>query len=361
MVNVPSPYMVDYFNELGKHCDLTVIFEKETSSERDKSWNEYRFENFRGIILKGISTSVDKAFCPQIVKYLRKNKYDYIISSSMSTPTGIIAIFYMKLMGIPYYLESEGGFAKSGKGIKEGFKKLVMQNAKGYLSTTALGDEYFVTYGADRDKIYKYPFTSLYEKDLAAEPVGIEEKLALRDELAIKETEGVVLAVGRFIQCKGFDLLIKAAANISKDVGVYIVGGEPTDEYIRLKEECKADNLHFVGFKDKDSLAKYYKAADLFVLPTREDTWGLVINEAMAYGLPVITTDRCVAGTELVDDENGRLIPTESVEAIEEAVNVVLRDRQKLKEMGTVSLDRMQWYTFESMVRVHMDFFENNK
>jgi len=258
-------------------------------------------------------------------------------------------------------LESEGGFAKSGKGIKEGFKKLVMQNAKGYFSTTALGDEYFVTYGADRDKIYKYPFTSLYEKDIVTEPVGVEEKLALRDELAIKETEGVVLAVGRFIQCKGFDLLIKAASRIKKGVGVYIVGGEPTKEYIELRNSLKADNIHFVGFKDKATLLKYYRAADIFVLPTREDTWGLVINEAMAQGLPVITTDHCVAGTELVDDDNGRLIPIESEDAIADAINFIIEDEARLKAMGEASLRKIQWYSFEHMARVHMDFFEKEQ
>ena len=62
IVNVPAPYMVNYFNELGKLVELTVIFEKDTSTERDKSWSEYRFDNFKGIILKGISTAPDAAF-----------------------------------------------------------------------------------------------------------------------------------------------------------------------------------------------------------------------------------------------------------------------------------------------------------
>ena len=55
-------------------------------------------------------------------------------------------------------------------------------------------------------------------------------------------------------------------------------------------------NVHFVGFKTKEQLEDYYRAADLFVLPTREDIWGLVVAEAMAYGLGVITTNRCNAG-----------------------------------------------------------------
>lgn len=56
-------------------------------------------------------------------------------------------------------------------------------------------------------------------------------------------------------------------------------------------------------------------AADIFVHPTREDIWGLVVNEAMAKGLPVITTDRCVAGLELIKNESvGRIVPVENID-----------------------------------------------
>lgn len=359
MVNVPAPYMVSYFNELGKYCDLTVIFEKSTSSERDESWKKYSFINFKGIILKGISTAVDMAFCPQVIRYLKKNKYDFIISSAMATPTGILAIEYMKLRGIPFYLESEGGFAKDGKGLKEHLKKRVMSGAKGYFSTTAIDDEYFITYGALPDRIYKYPFTSLYEKDILPSPLSNEEKKNIRDKIGISDSQ-MVISVGQYIYRKGFDLLIQAANQINKNIGVYIVGGVPTQEYIELRNQIKADNVHFVDFLSKEELAEYYKASDVFVLPTREDTWGLVINEAMAYGLPVISTDRCIAASELVDNTNGRIIPTDSVEALSKAITDLISNRNLL-ELGRKSIDKIKWYTFESMAKVHMDFFKKEK
>lgn len=359
MVNVPAPYMVNYFNELGKYCDLTVIFEKSTSSERDKSWKDYNFVNFKGIILKGISTAVDMAFCPQVIKYLKRDKYDFIISSAMATPTGILAIMYMKFRKIPFYLESEGGFAKSGRGIKENLKKFIMRDAKGYFSTTPIGDDYFITYGADPKKIYKYPFTSLYQKDILRQPLTSCEKRQLRDKLNIKE-EKVIVSVGQFIYRKGFDLLIEASKRLNNEVGIYIVGGIPTQEYLEQKEKLNAQNVHFVGFKRKDELAEYYMASDLFVLPTREDIWGLVINEAMSYGLPVITTDKCIAGMELVDDSNGRIIPSGEVDKLADAIIELLKYGD-LYEMGRKSLDRIEWYTFESMAKVHMDFYKEEK
>lgn len=359
MVNVPAPYMVNYFNELGKYCELTVIFEKSRSTERDKSWEEYNFVNFKGIILKGISTAVDMALCPQVIKYLGGKKYDFIISSAMATPTGILAIEYMKMRKIPFYLESEGGFAKNGRGIKEKFKKFVMRGAEGYFSTTSIGDEYFIKYGANPKKIYKYPFTSLYQKDILNQPLTFCEKCQLREKLDIRE-EKMIVSVGQFIHRKGFDLLIEASKKLSNEIGIYIVGGKPTQEYLDKQKKLNAKNVHFVGFKKKDELAEYYMASDVFVLPTREDIWGLVINEAMSYGLPVITTDRCIAGMELVDDSNGRIVPSGTVDELVDAI-IELAEYGDLYEMGRKSLDKIKWYTFENMAKIHMDFFNEGK
>ena len=61
ITNIPSPYKVDYYNELGKYCELTALFEAETSTERSEEWKKYRFETFKGIILKGKRVSVDTA------------------------------------------------------------------------------------------------------------------------------------------------------------------------------------------------------------------------------------------------------------------------------------------------------------
>ena len=90
--NVPSPYMVDFFNELGKQCELTVIFERKSSSERDKSWGGYQFNYFKGIILKGLPTAADAAFSPQVVLHIKKKYYDHIIVTNPATPTGVTAI-----------------------------------------------------------------------------------------------------------------------------------------------------------------------------------------------------------------------------------------------------------------------------
>lgn len=353
LTNVPSPYRVDFFNELGKYCDLTVLFEKKTSTERDESWKQYKFNTFYGVFLKGKSIAVDKAFCPEVIKYVKDKSFDHIICTTFTDPTGMYAIQYMKRHHISYYLECDGGFAKNGKGVKEKIKKFFISGAKAYFSTGYFCDEYYIQYGADSTKIIRYPFTSIHNADIRETPVYYEEKKCLREKLDIYERY-MILTVGQFIYRKGFDNLLKAMKNFSDEIGVYFVGGLPTEEYLQLQREYNLKNAHFIGFKSKEELSEYYKAADLFVLPTREDIWGLVINEAMAHGLPIITTDHCVAGCELVKD-NGILLPIDDVDALATNIKMLLENDALRKDMSKKSIEIIKKHTIEAMARVHVN------
>jgi glycosyltransferase involved in cell wall biosynthesis len=200
---------------------------------------------------------------------------------------------------------------------------------------------------------------ALYERDILQHVISAGEKQKIRQELEIAE-EHMVLAIGQFIHRKGFDVLLKAAQSVSKDVGIYIVGGEATEEYLKLREDLGVTNVHFVGFQKKERLAEFYKAADLFVLPTREDVWGLVINEALAYGLPTITTDRCVAGLELIEDGvNGYVVPVEDEKILAEKISAVLSS--DLQQMGEASLRKIRPYTLENMAKTHAEIFESGR
>lgn len=359
--NVPSPYRVDFFNELGKYCDLTVLFEKTTSDERDKSWGKYQFNTFKGVFLNGKSISVDTAFCPEIIKYVRDEIFDYIICTTFTTPTGMWAIQYMKRHKISYYLECDGGFAKDGQGIKEKIKKLFISGASGYFSTGRTCSEYYLRYGANLDKIIFYPFSSIKENDIIKRPTSFEVKQEIRSKLGIRE-EKVVLTVGQFIHRKGFDLLLEASKDITNDIGIYFVGGVPTEEYIQMQEKYKLSNVHFIGFKSKNELKEYYNAADVFVLPTREDIWGLVIEEAMACGLPVISTEKCAAALELVKNgENGYIIPVEDVNKLAKSILSIFNSKEKIEEWGMNSINIVRSYTIEKMVEKHLAVLERMK
>ena len=352
LTNIPSPYRVNFFNELGKLCDLTVIFERFTSSERDASWQNYKTDNFTPVMLKGVKHGVANAFCPGIIRHLKKNAYDHIIVSNFTSLTGMLAITWMRMRGIPYWLESDGGFAKNGTGFKEKLKSFYIKGAAGYFSTAEEHDKYYSQYGAEQSRIRRYPFTSVYNEDILDKPVLMDAKLEYRSKLGICE-EKVIVAVGQFIPRKGFDVLIEAMAQLPATIGCYIIGGQPTKEYSDQVEHYKLRNVHFVGFQPKAVLNEYFMAADLFVHPTREDIWGLVVNEAMAKGLPVITTDRCIAGLELVKETfAGQIVPVGDAPNLAQSIEEQLgRD---LLEDGSQVLKLIRNYSLEEMAKRHI-------
>lgn len=354
LTNLPSPYRVGFFNEMGKLCDLTVLFERKSSDERDESWDNYEFTNFNHVFLKGVKVGVSTALCPEVVKYLDK-RFDRIIIHNFSTPTGILAINYLKLRRIGYFVESDGGLIKSESKVKKEFKKRLLNGAIKYFSTAKINDDYFVNYGIPEERIVRYPFTSIYDCDVLSAVPSHEEKKSIRSRLGMTE-KVVVLAVGRIIPLKGYDVLIEASKSLSKDIGIYIVGGSAPQEYVNEIEQNNLFNIHFVDFQIKESLSLYYLAADLFVHPTRSDVWGLVINEAMAKGLPVVTTDKCVAGIEMVKDGiNGYVVPVDDKEELAKAIRDTLFD---IQQMSDGSLKTIKDYTIENMANIHFELLK---
>ena len=127
-----------------------------------------------------------------------------------------------------------------------------------------------------------------------------------------------------------------------------------------MVQSYQGANVHFVGFCDKDTLKKYYRAADCMAFPTREDIWGLVINEAMANGLPIVSTDKCIAALELVGDA-GYIVPSDDTSALYTAINKVIENIDVQENMSRKALEKSKNYTIENMARVHLEIFDRNK
>ncbi len=356
-INIPSPYRVDFFEELGKRMDLTVVFEKKNSDERDKSWTQERFHNFEGIILSGKSVWTDSAIDFRVIQYLKRAKYySHVIISNPLTPLGMFCIQYLHSHHIKFYIETDGGFPKAGFGLKEKLKKLMIGRATGWLSTAEIHDQYYLQYGAIKDCIYRYPFTSIRENDILTEPLSEVEKTEIRHSLGINETK-MVLFVGQFIYRKGVDVLLQIAEKL-QDTAFVLLGGTETDEYRQIREKNDLKNIYYPGFIHRNKIKEYYCAADIFVLPTREDIWGLVINEAMAFGLPIITTNRCIAGTALIKNEkNGFIISVDDADKLYEYVSTLLSNTKLRKEIAIRNLELSWNYTIEEMARWHDEFF----
>lgn len=354
ITTVPAPYKVRFFEELGKSCDLTVIFELDNVSYRKDGWMKTEFENFKYAYLKGIKFK-NKIISTEVIKYVKDNKYDLIVIGVYSTISQIIAQLYMKFNNIHYIISSDGGLIKKEKKINYLIKKYFISSANQWLSTGDTTTQYLVNYGAKLENVYKYPFTSIMEDDILSDIIDGKEKKEIRERLNILEDK-VIISVGQFIYRKGYDILLKSCEYLDSRIGVYIVGGKPTEEYLKIKKELNLENIHFIDFMDKKELSQYYKASDLFILPTREDIWGLVVNEAIAYGLPIITTNKCVAGLELVSENNGIVIESDSVNQLSMAIiDIFNRD---IKTLGRNSIEIARLYTIENMAKEHYEIFK---
>lgn len=349
ITNIPSPYRVLFFDELSKYCKLTVVYDSPYALDRDETWKNREEKSYENIFLKGVRVASDKSLCFSIVSILNK-KYDAIIIGSYSSPTALIAIEYLRFHRIPYILNADGGFVCEKEAwIKRIIKTHFISGASCYLSTGYLTDEYLKFYGACDNNIHRYPFTSILEKDIIEYPPRFDQKVELRKQLNINE-EYMIISVGQFIPRKGYDLLINSCRNMPENIGIYIVGGE-INEYISSTCCPIPNNIHLIPFKKKEDLWKMYQAADLFVFPTREDIWGLVINEAEANALPIISTDHCIAGVETIKG-NGKIVPIDADWCDE--ISAILFDPQ-IAKYAAKSLEIAREYTIERMVESHMN------
>lgn len=358
ITTLPAPYRVDFFNELGKSCELTVLFERCSASHRKESWLNLEFKNFNAVYAKGIK--IKNGILPLSLKELSK-KYDVIVTN-YGTLFGLSSILYMKAKKIPFVINADGGFIpEKENGIKKFIKTKAVMSAAFWLSTSEKTTEFLEYYGAKREKTFIYPFTSLKAADIFNAPASDEEKMSLRRELGVNYKK-VVLSAGRIVSWKGFDVVIKAASVLSEKVGVYIVGGEPLPYMKELISELKLKNVHFVPFKSKEELFKYYRMADVFAYASFNEIWGLVINEAFSAGLPVVCSNTAIAGVTMIKNgENGYIFPSKNYEALGEKTAYILSDNELCRKMSENNLKLSEHYTIENMAKRHMEIFEKIK
>lgn len=355
LTNCPSPYRVSFFNELSKYVKLTVLFEMRHAKNRSDQWKSDEKYNFEAIYLKSWFQKQESAFCPEVVKYINKFKRDIIIVGGYSTPTGMYSIIYMNSCHIPFILNSDGGMIKQDSFLRLRVKNYFISSATYWLSTGINCSEYLEHYGADRNRIFEYPFSSIRQDEIQL--VSFDEKKMLRESLGIEEKK-VVLFVGSFIDRKGLDILLAACKDLV-GVAIVLVGGDDITRFLTEDDQNFGCHLYIEGFKTEHEIKKYYQAADIFVLPTREDIWGLVVNEAMSVGLPVITTDHCGAGLVLIKNgENGYLVPINSAEALTSKLVSLLNDDVLISYMGRQNIKQIRQYTIEEMAKVHVRIIE---
>ena len=359
LTNVPSPYRVEFFSKLGKRVDLTVIYELKTASDRDSSWSVIGTEiTYKEIYLESTRVISDGGISTKVFSYLNGD-YDFIIVGTHGTPTAKLAILYMRLKGIPYILNIDGMLScelDDKNWLNKKLRKWLFLGAMAYFTSGYDTDEYVRRLGI-QGSFSHYHFSSISEKDVL-ESCNFASKDKVKSRLGIKE-QHLLICVARFIPIKGIDILLRVFNKINrKDIGLVLVGGEKNvyENILREFPESVQERLYFPGFMGKEKLMEYYSAADIFVLPTHHDTWGLVVNEAMGMGLPVITTDKCGAGLEIIQDgENGYVVSDDNENALKNRIELLIGNKPLREAMAVNNLKIAGQYTIEMMVKDHID------
>ena len=353
ITNYPAPYRVEFFNQLGNRVDLTVVFMStpEQQTHRSRDWFNTDYSGFKPVFLQKQMKIGPKIIYKDIIDVI-KNGFDHIIFGGYSTPTFMYAINYLIDKKIPFIMEADGGLVQQDSFAKKAIKKHFLGAADMWLSSGKATTDYFLAYGARKNRIVEYPFSSMNAKDMEeASSSDGRSKADIREELGITE-KNVVITVGQFIPRKGIDVLVRSSGSFPADTGVYIIGAEPDEGYIKLADE-HGKNVHYIGFKPKDKIKEYYRCADVFVMPTREDVWGLVVCEALSFGLPVISSDRCGAGLSLITEgENDYIVPVNDENAIAEKVAYILDG--ELDSYRESALQSVKDRTIEAMVEAHL-------
>lgn len=279
--------------------------------------------------------------------------YDLVILSGWAEPSYLL--LWMLLRGlnrrIGFWIESTLNDA-SRSSWKELPKRWMLAPARGVIATGTSAADYCAWLGMPRERIFIAPNAVNVKFFQTQERLLVPQRERLRTELNL--TGVVILFVGRMVEFyKRVSVLLRAQQKLEEEhlpAELVLVGeGPDRAEYERLCRELNLQHVRFVNFLEHTELSTYYAAADVLVLPSRSETWGLVINEAMEFGLPIVTTTAVGASPDLVpNNENGRVVPPDDVDALAGALTELVRDADLRRHMGERSREIITRYTPEA-------------
>ncbi|MDD4154396.1 MAG: glycosyltransferase [Bacilli bacterium] len=355
--NHPAPYKVKLFNELSKAIQVSAIFERLKNKDRNPLFYESRELLFKNVRIKGINLGLENHFSRGIVDYIKNNKFDIIVMNGWHTFSEMMAINYLKKHHIPYLFYINGGIIKSHEPkVMKKIKTYFISGADLYFSPDENSNNYLTYYGADASKIVNYPYSTIYDSEVLKQTTSIKEKTELRKALNIKG-EKVFVSCGQFIPRKNHTRLIKYWSKQPENNRLLIIGGgKEKNKYLKLISSLGIKNVKILDFMTRNNLFMYFKAADAYIFPSKEDIYGHVINEALSQGLPVISNKGVNSALRLIKNgENGYIVDINQDEEIDNAIANVLNK----PEMQNKALDTSQENTLEIMAKVHLEAFHN--
>jgi len=354
--NVVAPYRIPLFEELSKKVDLTVYFGR--SKFEIRLWDVKYHRAFGHEILRDVGEFyLLSTINPTLPQRLLSGRFDIYVGADATLFGTQVAFLVSKFLRRPFILwTEERDYSREDRLT---LSKTLIYKAVKTLSTlvtlhsdacVALGREAerrLRRLGVPRERIFVGP-NAVPFMPLRADFESADGDEARR-KFGIPENSRVILSLSYLRRVKGIQHLILAFKRLRderKDVILVIVGTGPYEKELKaVQEKHNIPDILFVGYLPEEVKSVCFKMADIFVLPSLRDPWGLTINEAMICEKPIITTWD-VGAKELVRD-NGVIVPSGDEKKLYEAMARLLADEARLREMGKKSWQYVKEYSIE--------------
>jgi glycosyltransferase involved in cell wall biosynthesis len=368
LVSHPIQYQVPLFRALAAHpeIDLHVFFCSRTGAERymdvefgvDIKWDIPLDEGYPHSYLPNWSPKPHVVgfaglINPAIVSRVLFGGFDALWIHGWSHVTDWLAALSAMVRGVPLFLRGDTNVLREPAGFRRLIKRFLLggilfRSASGFLTIGTRNREFYKMYGVNSERVFPTPYAvdnEFFQNEASA---LAPKKRELKDSEKIDPDLPVVLFSGKLIDLKRPMDLLEAFARARRNVPaslVWVGDGALRPEMEKFIREHDVPNVHFLGFRNQRELPACYAMADVFVLPSGAEAWGLVVNEAMCFGLPLVLSDRVGAAVDMVEEgRNGFVYPVGDVNTLAARLETLLRDEQLRLKMGSRSLALIgQW------------------
>lgn len=273
----------------------------------------------------------------------------------------VVAVFFGKIFGhtICFRIDTPLHQEKKRTPRSLWLRKLLLGNilfrfVDYFLYIGRQNKDFYKYYGIPERKLIFSPFSVDNQRFRAALPENDEEKKRIRRTLNLPENDIIILFSGKYLALKRpFDLLRAFQQSAMQNCTLVMMGeGELRLVMEDFIKNNRLDNVLLTGFINQAEIARYYAAADIFVLSSDSETWGLSVNEAMNLALPLILSDAIGCAADLLEQgANGFIYPTGDINALAEKLRILVNDKQLRDAAGQKSLQIIGRHSYEAVIQ----------
>jgi glycosyltransferase involved in cell wall biosynthesis len=328
---------------------------------RPIAWDVDLLTGYRSIFLgEKATTRIPHGFwsliCPQLWSEIRGGQYDAVLLHGYNYAASVLALIAAKTMRLPVLMRSETHLALHGKRwrrrVRDGVLTIAYRFVDGFLAIGTANRAYYRALGVPGKRIFDLPYAVDNERFIAGAGLTPEQLSRIRRKYGLPMDDVVVLYASKFMRRKHPDDMIRAMAGL-RDKGhtatLFMVGaGEMEQELRDLTARLGMANVVFSGFLNQAELPGIYAASDVFVLPSDNEPWGLVVNEVMCAGIPVVVSDEVGCVADLVKDGvNGYHMKAGDILSLSRAIEKLVADEHQRKRMGVASRSIIDSWGYE--------------